>query len=88
MNPREPIKAKFTHITNIIECPTNLEKYFNRAELVWEIFHNLAKENDLLVITIKATKNVILLSLDEMLGDLMTNELEIAWRNRVRIIKS
>ncbi|KAG0458575.1 hypothetical protein HPP92_023440 [Vanilla planifolia] len=80
MNSDETIKSMFTRFTNIVNGLSNLGKEFSTGEQVRKILRVLPQQYDPLVTALKAAKNISAMSLDELLGELLTNEIELARR--------
>lgn len=68
---------RFNDITNGL---ANLGRAFSNGDLVRKILRILPKEFDPLATAIKAAKDLSKLSLDELLGELLTVEIEMSRR--------
>lgn len=78
MKPSETIKDMCTRFTNNTNCLLKVGKSYSNAELVRQIFRILPKEYNLLATSNKLAKDINLVLLDELLGDLMPNKEEMA----------
>ncbi|KAG0455103.1 hypothetical protein HPP92_024395 [Vanilla planifolia] len=77
MNSDKSIKSMFLRFNDITNGLTNLGRAFSNSDLVRKILRILPKEYDPLATAIKAAKDINKLSLDELLGELLTAEIEM-----------
>ena len=65
----------FTHFTDIINGLTYLGKIYTNTEIIRKVLRSLPKSWETKVIAITETKDLSKLSLDELMGSLLTHEL-------------
>jgi len=75
MKSEESISKMFTRFTNIINSLKSLGKCYTNVENVRKILRYLPKHWDAKVTTIEEAKDLTKMSLDELLGSLMTHEI-------------
>ena len=75
MKPDETIPQMFTRFTDIINGLTSLGKIYTNAEIVRKVLRSLPKSWETKVIAITEAKDLSKLSLDELMGSLLTHEL-------------
>ena len=73
----ESITKIFTRFTNIINGFKSLGKFYSNSNLVMKILRSLPRTWEAKVITIQEAKDLNILSLEELLGSLMTHELSM-----------
>ena len=95
MEHDESITEMFTRFTDIINGLKSLGKSYSTSDLVKKIIRSLRKTWEAKVIAIQEAKNLNILSLEELLGSLMTYKLsmkqhqeEDVKKKRIIILKS
>ena len=78
MKKYEPISNMFSKFTEIINALNTLGKIYTNHELICKILRFLPKEWEAKVIVIQEAKNLTKLFLNELVGSLMTHELNMA----------
>ena len=81
MNPNETISAMFTRFTDITNGLKSLDRIYSNADLVQKILRSLSDKWDPKVSTIQEAKDLNTLSLDELMGFLITHELTMQHRS-------
>ena len=87
MDPNESISAMFTRFTDIINGLKCLGRNYSNADLVQKILRSLPDRWDPKVTAIQGAKDINNLSLDELMGSLITHELTLQHRNDDEIKK-
>ncbi|KAK5813068.1 hypothetical protein PVK06_028514 [Gossypium arboreum] len=77
MKPEEDIKALLDRFTNIINGLKSCGKTYPNKEVVRKMLRSLPKAWEAKVTAIEETKNLKALSLDELIGSLLTHEIRI-----------
>ena len=77
MEPNETITSMFTCFTDIINCLKSLDRTYTNYDVVKKILRSLPRTWEAKVTTIQEAKDLNTLSLEELLGSLMTHELMI-----------
>ena len=80
MKSEESISEMFTRFTNIINSLKSLGKCYTNVENVRKILRSLPKNWDAKVTAIEEAKDLTTMSLDELLGSLMTHEIMLKGR--------
>jgi hypothetical protein len=80
MKSKESISKMFTRFTNIINSLKALGKCYTNVENVRKILRSLPKYWDAKVTAIEEAKDLTKMSLDELLGSLMTHEIMLKGR--------
>jgi hypothetical protein len=80
MKSEESIYEMFTRFTNIINSLKALGKCYTNVENVRKILRSLPKHWNAKVIAIEEAKDLTKMSLDELLGSLMTHEIMLKGR--------
>nr|XP_029122333.1 girdin-like [Elaeis guineensis] len=77
IEPHESISDMFTRFTNIINVSNGLGKTYTNHELVCKVLRSLPKAWEAKVTTIQEAKDLSKLALEELIGSLMTYELNM-----------
>ena len=77
MKPHESISDMFTKFMNIINILNGLDKIYTNHELMCKVLRFLPKEWKAKVMVIQKAKDLIKLSLEELIGSLTTHELNM-----------
>ena len=77
MEPNETITSIFTRFTDIINCLKSLGRMYTNSDVVRKILHSLHRTWEAKVTVIQEAKDLNTLSLEELLGSLMTHELMV-----------
>ena len=77
MKQNETITSMFTRFTDIINCLKSLGRTYTNSDIVRKILRSLPKTWEAKVTAIQEAKDLNTLSLEELLGSLMTHELMI-----------
>ena len=80
MDPNETISAMFTRFTDITNGLKSLGRIYSNANLVQKILRSLPDKWDSKVTVIQEAKDLNTLSLDELMGSLITHELTMQHR--------
>ncbi|XP_024022967.1 uncharacterized protein LOC112092047 [Morus notabilis] len=75
MNDNKSITSMYIKFTDIINGLNSLDRPFKESELVSKIVRSLLKSWNVKRATLKEMKNLSIISLDELIGFLMTYEL-------------
>ena len=81
MDPNETISTMFTRFTDITNGLKSLDKIYSNVDLVQKILRSLSDKWDPKVTAIQEAKDLNTLSLDELMGSLITHELIMQHRN-------
>ena len=77
MTPEESISDMYTRFTNIINALNALGKSYTNSDLVRKILRSLPKSWEAKVTAIQEAKDLTKLPLEELLGSLMTHEIQM-----------
>ena len=80
IDPNETISAMFTRFTDITNGLKSLGKIYSNVFLVQKILRSLPDKWDPKVISIQEAKDLNTISLDELMGSLITHELTMQHR--------
>ena len=80
MDPNETISVMFTRFTDITNSLKSLGRVYSNADLVQKILRSLPDKWNPKVTAIQEAKDLNILSLDELMGSLITHELTMQHR--------
>ena len=81
MKPTKIISEMFTCFTDIINGLKNLGKTYTNSKLVQKVLQSLPEKWDPKITAIQEAKDLNTLPLEELLGSLMTHELNVRRRS-------
>ena len=83
MKDNETIVEMITKFTDIVNCLEALGKTYKELEKVMKILRSLPSKWDAKVTTIQKAKNLTKLHLEELIGSLMTYEINLSKKQQI-----